>query len=124
MQEALSILKLYIERNKNLFKLHFYRLFCIRFKMFAFLTTHGSHVCRESFSQIVDIICTFMNGGSFEVDTFASDVFMSKLGSLLSVTCHHCSVHTVHMESRFNVRLFDKRQFDSNLLPFTPFLTV
>ena len=65
-----------------------------------------------------------MNGGNIEVDTFANDVFMSKLGSLLSVTCRHCSVHTVRMESRSNMCLFDKRQFDSNLLLFTPFLIV
>ena len=60
-----------------------------------------------------------MNGGNFEADTFASDVFLSKLGSLLSVTCRHCSVHTVRMESRSNMCLFY-----SNLLIFTPFLTV
>ena len=30
----------------------------------------------------------------------------------------------VRMESRSNMCMFDKRQFDSNLLLFTPFLTV
>ena len=33
-------------------------------------------------------------------------------------------VHAVCMESRYNKCMFDKRQFDSNLLLFTPFLTV
>ena len=65
-----------------------------------------------------------MNGGNFEVDTFASDVFVSKLGSLLSVTCRQCSVHTVRMDSRSSMCLFDKRQFDCNVLLFTPFLIV
>ena len=32
--------------------------------------------------------------------------------------------HTVRIESRYNKCLFDKRQFDSNLLLFTPFLMV
>ena len=49
--------------------------------------------------------------------TFATDVF-TKLGSLLSVPSHHCSVQAVRTESR------SKRQFDCNLLLFTPFLTV
>ena len=49
--------------------------------------------------------------------SFATDVF-TKLGSLLSVTCHHCFVQAVRMESR------PKRQFGSNSLLFTPFLTV
>ena len=41
--------------------------------------------------------------------TFATDVF-TKLGSLLSVTCRHCSVQAVRTESRSN------RQFGSNSL--------
>ena len=36
---------------------------------------------------------------------------------------NHCSVHTIRMESRSNMCLFDKRQFYSNLLLFTPFPT-
>ena len=40
-----------------------------------------------------------MNGGNFEVDTFASDVFMSILGSFLSMTCRHCSVLSSHGKS-------------------------
>ena len=61
-----------------------------------------------------------MNGVNFEVNSFASDVFMLKLGSLIYVTCRHCYVHTVRMESRSNMFLFNKPQFDSNLLdPYT-----
>ena len=41
-------------------------------------------------------LCTFMNCGNLEEDTFVSDVVMSKLGSLLSVTCRHCSVRSLH----------------------------
>ena len=44
-----------------------------------------------------------MNGENSEVDTFASDVFMSKLGSLLSVTCRHCSMHPVRTDIRSNL---------------------
>ena len=36
----------------------------------------------------------------------------------------YVTAHTVRMESRYNKCLFDKRQFDSNLVLFTPFLTV
>ena len=34
------------------------------------------------------------------------------------------AVHTVRMESHYNNCLFDKRQFDSNLLLFTSFLKI
>ena len=103
-------------------KLHFNRLFVFVFKCLRSLQ-HPARVCRKDCLHIVDI-CTFMKGGNFEVDTFTSDVFMSKLGSMLSVTCRHCSVHTYRMESLSNGCLFDERLFDSNLLLFTLFLTV
>ena len=80
-------------------------------------------VCRKYCLQIVEI-CTLVNGGNFEVDTFASDVFLSKLGSILSLTCRHSSVHKVRIGSRSNMCLFDIHQFDSNVLLFTSFLTV
>ena len=67
------------------FRLHFNRLFVFVFKCLRSLQ-RVSRVCRKYCLQIVDI-CTFMNGGNFVVDTFARDVFLSKLGSLLSVTC-------------------------------------
>ena len=108
--------------DSNHFKLHFNRLFLIRFQKIAFLQ-HTSRVRHKDCVQIVKI-WTFMNCGNFDVDTFVSDVFMSKLDSLLSVTCRHCSVHTVRMESRSNMCLFNRCQFDSNLLLFTPFLTI
>ena len=72
----------------------------IVFFVFVFKCLRSSHyvsrVCHKDIVQIGEI-CTFMNVGNFEVDTFASDVFMSKLGSLLSVTCRDmfcaCSSH-------------------------------
>ena len=105
----------------NHFKLHFNRLFAFVFKYLRSLP-HVSRVCRNACVQIVEI-CTFMNGGNFDVHTFASDAYVATI-SLLSVTCHHCSVHTFRMESRSNTCLFNKRQFDSNLLLFIPCLTV
>ena len=65
---------------------------------------HVSRVSRTYCVQIVEI-CTFMNGGNF-----------CDMSSLFNVG--------VRMESRSNMCMFDKRQFDSNLLFFTPFLTV
>ena len=109
--------------DSNHFQLHTLIVFFIFvFKCLCSLQ-HVSRVCRKDCVQIVKT-CTFMNGGNFKVDTFASDVFMPKLGSLLFMTCRHYSVQTVRMESYFNMCLFDKRQFDSNLLLFTPSLTV
>ena len=64
----------------------------------------------ESWSHLADI-----------VHTFATDVmFMhGKCFQHMSVP-----VHTVGMESCYNKCLFDKRRFDSNVLLFTPFMTV
>ena len=104
--------------DSNDFKLQFNHFFRIRFQMFPFLTTR-----RKDCIQLFEIR-TFINDGNFELHTFASDVIISKLGSLLSVTCRHCSVNTVRMQSRTNMCMFDKRQFDSNLLIFADFLTV
>ena len=63
--------------DSNHFKLPVNRLFRMRFQMFVFLTK-VSCVCRKDCVQIVER-CTFMNGGNFEADNLASDVFMSKL---------------------------------------------
>ena len=65
---------------------------------------HVSRVSRKYCVQIVEI-CTFMNSGNF-----------CDMSSLFNVG--------VRMESRSNMCMFDKRQFDSNLLLFAPFLTV
>ena len=63
-----------------------------------------SRVSRKDCVQIVEI-CTFMNGVNFR-----------DVSPLFSAA--------VRTESRSNMCLFDKRQFDSNVLLFTPSLTV
>ena len=47
---------------------HFNRHFCIRFQMFAFLTTRLTCLSKiKGYAQIVEIT-TFLNGGNFEVN--------------------------------------------------------
>ena len=53
--------------------------------------------------------------------TFVTDVVFTHGKSFQHMSV---PVHTVRMESRYNNCLFDKRQFYSNLLLITPFLTV
>ena len=50
----------------------------------------------------------FIDVGNFEVGIFFTTDMFTKLGSLLSVTCRHCSVQTVCRENR------PKRQLGSN----------
>ena len=90
----------YIERNNMEVEL-------IRFSnVFKCLCSlqHVSRVSRKYCVQIVEI-CTFMNGGNVRG---VSPLFNA----------------AVRTESRSNMCMFDKRQFDSNFLLFTPFLTV
>ncbi len=116
-------MNVYIERNNTQVELIRFRK---KYRLYSHLLLRSEVFTNlDSCDQTVYIVTGYNGWWSHRTDivhTFATDVMFTIGKSFQRISARN--VHTVRMESRYNKCLFDKRQFDSNLLLITPFLTV